>query len=498
MNNKVAIFGIDGGSLALIKQWQDELPVFKHIMNSGIYGEMQSTIPAMTCPAWACMFTGKNPGKLGIYDFMHLQLNSEQLPTFVNSNDYHSSALWKIANDYGKTTGLLNIPITHPPHEIDGFMVCGLGTPEMGGVEYTHPPELKEVINKLVKGYVITPSVLITLYKQEEKCIKACEEVLAKRVQVAKYLIKKYPCDLFINVFFVSDMIQHYFWRYMDKSHPKHIDSPYEGVIKDFYKYIDSAIGELIEDIDADNVVIASDHGFGACYGGLSINRWLESKGYLRYKEGYKSSNGLYKLRDFALTHLSLELVNKLAKIIPDKYVNKMRTRGESSDSVLNLYKMVDWNKTKAYAVGTAGGGIFINVKGREPNGVVEEGQEYERIRDSIIAELEQVGLRALKKENVYWGQYLSTAPDIAIELGSGKYYPITLDKKTVWIDYAASGAHVPEGLFMAYGKDIERAGEIKGLSIYDVTPTVLNLLGVPIPEDVDGKVIQGIKGSTI
>ena len=189
MSSKVAIFGIDGGSLALIKQWQDELPVFKQIMSNGVYGEMESTIPALTCPAWACMFTGKNPGKLGIYDFMHLKFSS-QLPQFVNSNDYHSSTLWKIANDHNKTTGLLNIPMTHPPHEIDGFMVCGLGTPEMGGVEYTHPTELKGMINKLVGGYEITPSVLITLYNQEEKCIKSCKEVLAKRGKVAKYLIE--------------------------------------------------------------------------------------------------------------------------------------------------------------------------------------------------------------------------------------------------------------------------------------------------------------------
>ena len=202
----------------------------------------------------------------------------------VDSTDYHTMALWKILNNYGKKVGLLNVPITYPPHEINGFMVCGLGAPEMAGIKYTYPPELKSEINKVVGGYEITASVLLALYNQEDKCLKNAEDVLRKRVMAAKYLINHYPCDFFACVFLMSDVIQHYFWRYMDTSHPKHIaNSKYKNVIKDFYKKIDQAIGDLIAELPVDtNIIITSDHGFGACHGGFVLNKWLENNGYLK------------------------------------------------------------------------------------------------------------------------------------------------------------------------------------------------------------------------
>ena len=122
--SKIAVFGIDGGTLSLIEQWKEELPTFKKIMEGGVYGELLSTVPALTSPAWPCMFTGKNPGKLGIYDFLSLELNERGMPRVIDSEDYHPLSLWKILNDYGKKN--IHMSSDHN-HHCDGYDRVAIG-----------------------------------------------------------------------------------------------------------------------------------------------------------------------------------------------------------------------------------------------------------------------------------------------------------------------------------------------------------------------------------
>ena len=148
--SRIVIFGIDGASLKLIEQWKGDLPNFRRIMENGVYGELESTIPPITCPAWPSMFTGKNPGKLGMYNFVGFKFGKEQRPRIFNSTDWHNYALWKILNEYGLKAGVFNVPITFPPHKIDSFMVCGTGTPVPSRTSYTYPPELAKTLDNLV------------------------------------------------------------------------------------------------------------------------------------------------------------------------------------------------------------------------------------------------------------------------------------------------------------------------------------------------------------
>ena len=115
--DKVAILGIDGASLSLIEQWKDELPNLRKIMEGGVYGELESTIPPVTCPAWPCMFTGRNPGKIGMYGFISVEAGGEFRIKIRNSSDYHQWSLWKILNDSGISVGLFNVAMTFPPHK---------------------------------------------------------------------------------------------------------------------------------------------------------------------------------------------------------------------------------------------------------------------------------------------------------------------------------------------------------------------------------------------
>ena len=159
---KVAIVGIDGGSLELIERWKDELPNFRRIMENGVYGELESTLPPVTCPAWPCMFTGKNPGKLGLYGFISVETGGENRIKIHSSLDYNHQSLWKILNDSGIPVGIFNLPMTFPPHKVNSFMVCGTGSPVTGRTNYTYPTWLKKELNEVAPGYEVLPPIVLT------------------------------------------------------------------------------------------------------------------------------------------------------------------------------------------------------------------------------------------------------------------------------------------------------------------------------------------------
>ncbi len=507
--SKVVVFGIDGGSLKLIEEWKDVLPNLRHIMEEGSYGELESTIPPVTCPAWPCMFTGKNPGKLGMYGFTTIRPNQQYELGIHNSVDYHSASLWKILNDYGKEVGLLNVPMTFPPHKVNSFMVCGIGSPETRKSNYTYPPSLKNVLDKLVSGYEVFPPVAAPAVGREERYLKALSEMLDKRVKAAIYLMHHFSWDLFVCVFYALDQVQHNFWHHMDENHPWHHTTKYQNAIRDFYQKVDDAIGVLLKEIPSGtNILVVSDHGFGGMHGAFAVNRWLEDNQFLKFRgqvRKNKVNTILYRTRKLLLTYIDIGLLRFILRVLPKPLVGKLAILNEQRNRLSEVYKGIDWSQTKAYGLGSVGM-ISVNLKGREPEGIVEPGEEYEKIRSDIISRLKklvnsQTGeaslIKVFKREEVYHGQYTSQASDILFSIDK---YPqvITVEGQSQWVDLSQSeyprwvGWHVPQGVFMAYGPDINR-GRLSDLKIYDITPTILHMLGLPVPDDMDGRVLTEI-----
>jgi predicted AlkP superfamily phosphohydrolase/phosphomutase len=503
--NKVVVFGIDCGSIKLIEQWKDELPNLKKMMANGVYGKLESTFPPLTCPAWPAMFTGKNPAQLGMYDFIKYLPHQKQKFRVNSSLDYSSSAIWKILNAHDKKVGLFNVAMTFPPQKIDSFMVCGMGTPDVTKSSYTYPPDLSKTLDKVVGGYEIHPVILLSIPGKEKQYIKACSDMLRKREKAASYLMENWPWDLFVGVFFALDSIQHYFWHHMDKTHPERGNRRYRDVIKDFYIKVDGAIGRLMEQLPkGTNVLIVSDHGAGPAHGLFAVNRWLEANNFLKLKDNNQQEKGkdtLFRIRDFLIAHLSPRLTQMIAGMLPRVMRERLADIKARRYSLAVLYQSIDWSQTKAYGMGIEGM-IYINLKGREPGGIVEPGQEYEELRDEIIAKLKQVtdpetgkavDIKVFKKEVLYHGQYLDLAPDILYRMT--KYPQITsLRYKTQWVQAAIPGWHTPEGIFFAWGPDIKQSGEkLPGLKIYDIAPTLLHMFGLAVPKDIDGRVLTEI-----
>ena len=481
---KVVIFGIDGASLKLIEKWRDELPVLGKIMGGGVFGELESTLPPVTAPAWPCMFTGKNPGQIGMYSFTTVRFDRDWEIRSNGSRNYHSSSLWHTLNGYGKKVGLLNVPMTYPPYKVDGFMVCGMGSPETLKANYTYPAELKKVLDKVVGGYEIFPAVSVPVKGRERAYLDTLKKAVDKRLKAARFLLNNFSWDLFVCVFWSLDQVQHFFWHYMDESHPWHYPSEFENAIKDFYRQIDAAIGELLDELPQDiDVFVVSDHGFGSLPVSFSVNNWLLNNGFLKYKTATSGRRRLVlvdRVKDVLLSKLNPELVRLVIKVLPRRMVESLSSQARQKEQAIGLLKDVDWENTRAYAMQ---GMISVNLKGREPEGIVQPGGEYEGVRDEIISGLRKLAdpktgkpldIRLYKREEIYHGEHLNLAPDILIQLDS--YPEVTETEDSEWHKPTWSGWHAPKGIFMASGKNIKRSAQrLRNLRLYDITPTVLH-----------------------
>jgi len=503
--NKVVIFGIDGASPKLIEQWQDELPNLKRIMEDGVYGELESTMPPITCPAWPSMFTGRNPGKLGMYNFISVETGEEYRITVNSSLDYHRWSLWKILNAHGIAVGLLNVPMTFPPHKIDSFMVCGPPSPLNARAVYTYPARLKRELTRAAPGYEPYPPISIAIPGKEEQYKAIFQQEVHNRAKAARYVMKAFPWQLLVSVFTAVDTAQHYFWHHMDDTHPKHNGERYHDVIKDLYKTVDASIGELMEELPAEtNVLIVSDHGFGPCHGSLILGKWLEKEGFLTFLppvgHGIKTS-WLWRTRDFLLSRLNPRVVHLIARTIPESLSMKLSPSAKLGYAATQLFHDIDWAQTKAYPQ-VYWGMIHINLKGREPMGIVEPGQEYNEVVADIVDKLKKItdpktgeplDIAVFKGNDIYHGDYADLGPDVVF--GIDKYTPVPNgERESEWAKYALSGQHARQGIFMACGPDIKTSDEnLANLKIHDITPTVLHLFGLPLPTDVDGRVLSEI-----
>ncbi len=511
-HNKVVIIGLDGASFSLIMPWikEGKLPVLSKLIQEGVSGNLKSTIPINSAAAWSSFITGKNPGKHGIFDFRYHIGNSYDIK-FINSLRRRGKSLWKILCEHGKKVGIFNVPITYPPEEVNGFMISGLTAPEVNEKIF-YPQELfKEVISK-VGTFTIKPFAMDYIrLNRIDGIFEDMNSVVDQHFKVANYLFQSKAWDFFCMVFGTTDHVQHFFWQHMDPNHPFHNPSQsalYGECIFKIYKKIDAMIGSLIEKLDNNTtVLILSDHGAGANGDrALYLNNWLAQEGFLTYKDNTKTNNGRF---DFLKN-----IILFAKKRIPRKYKNKLMGIPWLKSKVETIYSdsRIDWPRTRAFSDDNDGL-IWINLKGREFKGTVKDGKEYEDLRNKIIERAmdftdpksgEKIFSKALKKEDIYYGDEANLAPDIILVQKERQYtYPYRnsslasnkLPIETVTVEETINNpvqtaSHRIDGIMIIKGPHVQCGKNITGARIIDIAPTVLYLMEAPIPEDMDGNVI--------
>lgn len=457
--NRVLVIGLDSAPpKQIFEEWIDVLPNIKRLMDQGVYGELESTIPAITCPAWMSMMTSKNPGQLGFYGFRNRKGFSYDEMWIANSRYVREDTVWDILSRQGLRVGLVGVPQTYPPKPVNGFMVTSFLTPSIES-QYTYPDELRDEIEALVGKYIIDCENFRTDDKKE--LLDEIYEMTEKRFKVIKTFMKEKSWDFFMFVEMGPDRIQHGFWKYCDKEHFKYEPgNEYENAFVDYYKYLDREIGEILGLIDDNTaVIVVSDHGAKKMDGAINVNDWLIQEGYLKLNG---KPEGVVRFADAG----------------------------------------VDWKNTMAWGLGGYYCRLFLNVKGREEHGVIDP-QDYESVRDEIKAGLEaikgpngeDIGTRAFRPQDIYSGKYVDEAPDLIVYFGDLDWRSTgSVGHDSLYSFETEIGpddaVHAQHGIFIMKAPGIEGGKKLEGLHIMDGAPTVLSLLGVPIPPDMEGKSI--------
>jgi predicted AlkP superfamily phosphohydrolase/phosphomutase len=454
---KTFVIGLDCAAPTLVfERWRDHLPNLRRLMETGTYGELTSTIPAITVPAWASMLSSRDPGQLGFYGFRNRADYSYENMTIASSRTIRVDRVWDILSRAGKRVIVAGVPQTYPVTPVNGCMISSFLTPSTQSA-FTHPAELKQEIARIVDGEYMFD---VRQFRTENKdyLLEQIYEMANQHYAVVKHLITTRDWDFFMHVDMGIDRVHHGFWKYFDEHHPLYEPgNPYENAVYDYYVHIDCQIGEWLELLDDETaVIVVSDHGAKPMMGGICFNEWLKQEGYL--------------VLDY------------------------------QPEGIVPLEKCeVDWSKTKAWGSGGYYARLFLNVKGREPDGVIDPA-DYEGMRDELAARIaaitdpegKNIGSVAFKPEEIY-KQVNNVAPDLIVYFGDLSWRSVgSLGLNRIHTFENDTGPddanHAQEGLYIYYDPQAQGLGRGPKRHLMDIAPTVLDLMGIPVPPTMEGK----------
>ncbi len=500
---KVIIIGIDGGCWDYIDPLlgKGELPNLQRLIDNGLRGVLKSTMPPITPPAWSSFVTGKNPGKHGLFDFL-VRIGDNLVP--FNSTHRHGTPFWKYLNNSGFRVGILGIPVTYPPEEVDGFMVSGFGAPA-GSRNLTYPPDLLDSIEKKYGEYKVIVPQRVADEGGLDGYLAATLENEARQTRIALDLAEEHQIDLLAINFQSADQFNHYSRDYV------HVE---EVLIA-----IDHSVGRIVEKFPDANFIVLSDHGSRRLKGVFLLRNWLVEQGLVRYLPREINTLTVAEI-NHVLARLLQEhygwkgvgekllrrLLRGLFGILPvwgkQHFLNTLVKITPYSCFYYQYTDQIDWEKTQLYEL-SGYGGFYVNSNNGTPNRL-----EYEEVRDKLVELLSSIQdpmtgnplVNCIyRKEELYNGQFLDLAPDLVADFGQSNYafkvggYEDNVERSALFIepiDYF--GAHMADGMFVLCGRDFKGSADwVRPASVVDIPTTVLHLFGVPIPQDYDGRVLM-------
>jgi predicted AlkP superfamily phosphohydrolase/phosphomutase len=401
------------------------------------------------------MTSSRSPGALGIYGFRNRRDHSYTGLAIADSRAVRAPRVWDLLSDGGRDVIVIGVPPTYPVAPVNGVMISCFLTPDTERSQYTYPPELREEIEGLVGRYMVDVDDFRT--DDKARLLADLEEMTEKRFRVAEHLLETRPWDLFFMVEIGTDRVHHAFWRFSDPEHRLYEPgNPYEGAMLDYYRSLDEKIARLLRFADEDTaVLVVSDHGAKRIDGGIRVNEWLEQEGYLTFKQ---------------------------KPIEPTRFTPDL----------------VDWSRTAAWGEGGYYARISLNVEGREPEGTVAP-EDYDRLRDELKAKLEAlgdetghpIGTVVHRPEDLY-AEREGIPPDLLVYFGDLYWRSIgqvgTGSVHAFENDTGPDDAnHAPEGLYVIVAEGVQ-SGPGEERDLMDIAPTLLTLLGEPVPREMEGR----------
>ena len=473
------VLGLDGVPWELLSKWASAgtLPNVARLVEEGASGPLESTVPPTTPLAWPSIATGTWPDKHGIYAFH--RLNSNYTRQMYTGRDRTHSALWDIVSP----VAVGNVPMTYPAEAIDGEMVTGMITPEPGD-GFTHPPELREEIEREIPEYEIGLE-WFEYTDDHDRFIDDLEGLVDARRRLMRLLLDRSDWRLAFFVYTAPDRLQHLIWD--------------ESIILEHYRTLDDIVGEAMtyaSERDS-TLYVVSDHGFGPISTFVHLNTLLADSGHLSRKADAGTRGALSRLglsKSTVLDGLSRVGLtgDRLVRYLPESVVKGAARRIPGQHGLYD----VDFTETTAFAYGP--GHIYVNDVERFEDGIVQPA-DVERVKQSVASTLAattdpESGTQVL---DVYDGDDLyptdPAGPDL-VAVGHGEYEEKTGNPESAFEPAGnKAGGHRSEGVFLAWGSDVAADSTPEDASVVDVAPTVLHGMSEPIPETVDGRILEEI-----
>jgi predicted AlkP superfamily phosphohydrolase/phosphomutase len=463
MKRKLLVIGFDGATFDLIEPLRKKgvLPYFSKVLTEGMSAPLLSVIPPVSAPAWVSIATGKNPGKHNIYGF------TDGSGKIINATFRKSKAIWNLLDDHGKKSITINVPVTSPPENINGMMLSGILSPHEKGFYGRFQIDKESLMEK-------------------EKALKKVFQWEISKTDKALEILAKEEWDLFFIVYHLSDFVPTIYWKYMDETHPHYThDDTLSSAVEEAYKVLDTVLGRFLSVADeSTTVIVVSDHGMGPAQKVFNINEWLRREGFLDIKTlALEKTLSPDKVTAFVESHT---YAKKVVMLLPES-IQKAAYKIVFSRSKKVLSRMNP--QSRAYAYSHAHFASIWLLKKDEPV-LSEIEKRIKNVRDPNTGE--KVVVNVYRRDRLFHGPWVDNGPDLIVE--AVPHYSIRSQRLgDLFSEPLQSGDHRMNGIFIAYGPEI-RKGTLEEHSIFDVCPTFLTILRLPVPADMDGKAMNIFK----
>jgi predicted AlkP superfamily phosphohydrolase/phosphomutase len=454
----VVVIGLDSLSPDLLfERFKPDMPNTRALMEEGRWGVLRTCHPPITIPAWAVMFTGMDPGSLGLYGIHHRSPGSYFGIYVPTPKNIRHPPIWSHLSAEGKRVAVVGVPPAYPPPAVNGIATGDFLTPD-GAADAVFPSGMQKELEKALGEKLMFD----VLFRQEDRAttLDGIVKLSRQRWTLAREIYKRGPWELFAVHDIGPDRIHHAFLKFFDPSHPRYSKgNQFEQSVHSYYRMIDEEIGKLLKMLDPKTaVLVVSDHGTQAMQGCFAINEWLVRNGYLSLK-------------------------------------GKPR-RGASLEK-----SEVDWSRSRVWATGGYYSRINFNVRGREPLGIVSP-QDVDKLTEELRERLgavkkpngELLGVKLLKPQEIY-REVVGDAPDLMAYFGDVSWRAAgTMGHESLFLEENDTGpddaVHGWEGVYLLRNPSMGRKGKGPEQKLIDVAPTLLALMGrKPMPH-MQGKVI--------
>ena len=457
---KLIIIGLDCvGADLLFRDLRQDLPNIRALMRHGIWGQLDSTIPCITVPAWSSMLSGRDPGVLGIYGFRNREKHNYDDLSIADSRAVNQKRLWDYVGESGRESLIANVPQTYPVQPIQGNLISGFLTPNIKEV-FTYPAILKNQVLKQVPNYRFDVSNYRNI--ERNQLLQNIIDMTVDQYRVFEEALTTQSWDFAMHVNIGTDRIHHAFWRYHDPQHrlydPHH---DLNSAILDYYKVVDDYVGRIVSRLKGDEIImLVSDHGVKRMDGAICINEWLWQQGWLVFKQE--------------------PIMGQIVQFDPAN---------------------VDWARTKAWSTGGYYGRIFLNIEGREPQGIIPK-NAVNSIREELTIRLQNIpddkgdplNTTVYAPRSIYQ-QVNRIAPDLMVyfgdlhwrvvgSVGHGQHYILENDTGS------DDANHAMEGMYILVDPKQSGAGQSYTYQLMDIASTALHLMGLDVPKTLQGRVM--------